>query len=110
MATVTVSKQFKENFDLWANDVVETGEWTKAQIEGVPGHEDEHIRMGFKGILRAYELADGPDRLRDTLMFVLPDGSYTKAAIDCPKRRFAAWDAFFAEKADEIRRPMRKAA
>lgn len=109
MATVTVTKQFRDNFDIWAKHVVEFGEWTQAQIEGVPGHEDEHIRMGFKGILRAYELADGPDRLRDTLMFVLPDGSYTKAAIDCPKRRFAAWDAFFSDRVAEIKNLSRKA-
>lgn len=105
MTTVTVTKQFRDNFEVWAKSVVESGEWTREQMEGVPGHSDEMQALGFKGILRKFELADGPDRLRDTLMHRLPDGSYTKAAIDCPKRRFAAWDSFFAEKANEARNP-----
>ena len=110
MATVTVSKKFKENFDLWAKDAIESGEITKDQLDGIPGHSDEMIALGFKGILRKFELADGPDRLRDEFVIRLPDGSYSKSAIDCPKRRFAAWDAFFAEKADEIRNGWRKSA
>lgn len=108
MATVTVTKQFKENFELWAKDAIESGEMTKAQLEGVPGDPDEMVALGFRGILRKFELADGPDLLRAEFEIRLPDGSYNKAAIDCPKRRFAAWDAFFAEKADEIRNRYRK--
>lgn len=110
MATVTVTKQFKDNFDTWAADVIERGEWTKAQMEGIPGHADEMQAIGFKGILRKFELSDGPDRLRDTLMHRLPDGSYTKSAIDCPKRRFAAWDAYFSEQAEIIRSRSRRSA
>lgn len=112
MAEVRVTREFKENFDLWATDVVDQRTWTKEEIDGL------------KGLMREYELADGPDRLRDKLVFFTPEGQEQPAAIDDPKERFQYWNRFFAEQAHDIRRrqllgagvsdrmrkPMRKAA
>lgn len=99
MAEVKVTKQFKDNFDLWAGFVVDRGEWTQEEIEGL------------KDLLRRYELADGPDRLRDDLVHYTPEGKEKPSAINDPKDRYKYWDRFFSDKADEIRSLyMRKAA
>ena len=90
MAEVKVTKQFKDNFDIWANFVVDRGEWSQEEIEG------------FKQLLREYELADGPDRLRDDLVHYTPEGKEQPSAINDPKERYRHWDRFFAEKAVEI--------
>jgi hypothetical protein len=90
MAEVKVTKQFKDNFDIWANFVVDRGEWSQEEIEG------------FKQLLREYELADGPDRLRDDLVHYTPEGTEKPSAINDPKERYRYWDRFFAQKAAEI--------
>lgn len=92
MAEVRVTKQFKENFDLWASDVVAFGDWTTEEIDG------------FKRLLREHELADGPDTLRDTLVHYTPDGHEKPSAINDPKERYQYWSSYFQSKADEIRR------
>lgn len=91
MAEVRVTRAFKENFDLWSSYVISTGDWTHGDIEGL------------KGLLRDYELADGPDRLRDDLVHYTPEGVDKPSAINNPKDRFDYWDRFFASKAGEIR-------
>lgn len=99
MAEVRVTKQFKENFDKWASFVVESGKWTQAEIDEL------------KILMRNYELADGPDRLRDDLVHYTPDGVEKPSAINDPKERYAYWDRFFSMKAIEIDRlRLRKAA
>ena len=112
MAEVRVTKQFKENFDLWAADAVESKRWDQDEIEG------------FKKLMREFELADGPDRLRDDLVHYTPEGVEQPRAIDDPKKRFEYWNDYFAAMAGEIRsrqamaaglalrmsQPMRKAA
>jgi hypothetical protein len=80
MSQVRVTKQFKEDFDLWADHVIRTGAWTSEDVEGL------------KKLMREYELADGKDRLRDHLI-----------AIDDPKDRYNLWAAFFADEAASIR-------
>lgn len=91
MAEVRVTKEFKDNFDLWAADVVDRKEWTAEQIEGL------------KDVMRKHELADGPDTLRDTLVHYTPEGVEQPSAINDPKERFRYWNDFFAAKAAEIR-------
>lgn len=103
MAEVRVTKQFKENYDLVIADWIESGDWTEAKAYGVPGADDEFVALGLIGLMRKYELADGPDRLRATLVNYTPDGKEQPAAIDSPKDRFDYWEKFFAAKAGEIR-------
>lgn len=91
MAQVRVTRQFKENFDLWAEEAVSSGDWTQDQMDGL------------KEIMRKHELADGPDTMRDTLVNYTPEGVELPAAINDPKDRFDYWDKFFASKAAEIR-------
>lgn len=92
MAEVRVTKEFKENFDLWAEDAIDYKDWTADGIDGL------------KKLMREYELADGPDRLRDTLVHFTPEGKEQPSAINDPKERYGYWNRFFAEKANEIRR------
>lgn len=98
MADVRVTKQFKENFDLWAADVVDAKTWTAEEVEG------------FKKLMREYELADGPDRLRDTLVHYTPEGNEAPSAIDDPKKRFEYWDNYFASQAGHIKQRQAMAA
>ena len=97
MAEVRVTKQFKENFDLWAADVIACGDWTQEEM-------DE-----FKVLMRQYELADGPDRLRDTLVAYTPEGKEIPVAINDPKERYRHWDEYFAGRANDIRLRQRNA-
>jgi len=98
VAEVRVSKQFKDDFDTWANHVVQWKEWTQEEIDGL------------KQLMRDYELADGPDRLRDTLVHFTPDGKEHPSAIDDPKMRYGMWANWFADEANTIRNRVRKAA
>lgn len=91
VAEVRVTKQFKENFDLWAADLVDAKTWTAEEVDG------------FKNLMREYELADGPDRLRDTLVHYTPEGNEAPSAIDDPKKRFEYWDNYFASQAGQIK-------
>ena len=90
MSEIRVTKQFKDNFDTWSDFVVDRGEWTLDEIGGL------------KRLLREYELADGPDRLRDELVHYTPEGKEKPSAINDPKERYRHWDRFFSEKAAEI--------
>lgn len=86
MATVTVTKQFKEDFDLWSADAIDRGEFTKSDM-------DE-----FKAMLRK-DFQPGPDQLREP-----------PARLDNYEDRIRVWSVFFADKADQIRKLLRKAA
>ena len=70
MATVT--RQFKANFERWAARVVEAGEWTEQEIEGL------------KDLLRK-DFTPGPDQVRDTMN-----------KIDDHEERYKLWDDYFA--------------
>ena len=85
MATVTVTREFRDNFELWAADVVASGEYTHADMDEL------------KGMLRK-EFTPGPDPFREA-----PNN------VDNYETRIRIWTIFFAEKA-EVLRPKRKAA
>lgn len=70
MATVT--RKFKANFECWSARVVEAGEWTAQEIEGLK----ELLRKDF---------TPGPDQVRDA----------TKK-IDDHEERYKLWDDYFA--------------
>jgi len=90
--------------------MISSGEWTVEEMEGDKASDDEMIALGLRGILRKYELADGPDRMRDTLVHRLPDGSEVGSAINDPQARVALWDAYFADEAEMIRARHRRTA
>lgn len=90
MATVRVTKQFKDDFDFVMADYVEQGTWTLEEVEGL------------KKLMREYELADGPDRLRDKLVHYVGEEART-SAIDDPKDRYNYWASYFADEAQIIR-------
>lgn len=95
MAEVRVTKKFKEDFDLWAADSVESGYWSQQEMDD------------FKEVMRKHELADGPDKLRDTLVLYTPQGKEIPAVINDPKDRYQYWADYFAGRANDIRLRMR---
>ena len=86
MTTVTVTKQLKEDFDLWAKHAMDNGEFSVEDM------------TELKTMLRQ-DLQPGPDKLRDG-----------PAVMNDYVERIRVWTAFFADKADQIRSPYRKAA
>lgn len=97
MATVTVTKQFKDDFDLWAADAIDGGEYTKADMDEL------------KALLRK-DFQPGPDQLRDGLEFITAAGLAVPAAIDDYVERIRVWSVFFADKAEQLRALHRRAA
>ena len=75
MATVT--KAFKENYDFWIANRVESGEFTPTDAE--------ELRVMIRK-----DLTPGPDQFR-------------QFAIDDHEERFKLWDDFFAAECAEIR-------
>lgn len=78
MTTVTVTKQFKEDFDLWAKHAMDNGEFSVEDM------------TELKTMLRQ-DLQPGPDKLRDG-----------PAVMNDYVERIRVWTAFFADKADQI--------
>jgi len=90
MGQVRVSVEFKQNFDIWSEEVLYQKTWSQEEMEG------------FKKILRESELADGPDLLRDQMVHYTPEGLEKPSAIDDPKERFRFWNQYFASEAQRI--------
>ncbi len=97
MATVTVTKQFKDDFDAWAADRLSAGIFTKDEM------------TEFKAMLRI-DFAPGPDQLRAGYEIINAAGVTEPVAIDNHEERYRVWSVYFADEASQIRRPMRKAA
>lgn len=97
MATVTVTKEFKDNFDLWAANAIDCGDYTKADMDEL------------KGLLRK-DFAPGPDQLREGYKVINAAGVTVPAAIDDYVERIRVWSVFFSDKADSLRKLNRRAA
>lgn len=97
MATVTVTKQFKDDFDLWEKEAIRFGEFTKDDMDEFK----EMLRRDFK---------PGPDQLREGLTAINEAGLEVPLAIDNYEDRINVWTVFFADKAKQIRTMWRKAA
>jgi len=97
MATVTVTKQFKEDFDLWANHAIAHGDFSTEDM------------AELKGLLRK-DFQPGPDQLREGLTFITEAGLTIPATIDDCVERIRVWTNFFADKAEQLRKPMKVAA
>lgn len=88
MATVT--RQFKEDFEVWAANQVATGKFTEAEIEEL------------KDMLRR-DLTPGPDQLREGLTVITAAGLEVPATIDDHEERYRLWADYFAAEAAAIR-------
>lgn len=95
MATVT--RKFKDDFDTWASDRIESGQFTNDEMEEL------------KGMLRI-DFAPGPDQLRAGYSFLNEKGITIPATIDDHEERYRVWSDYFAAEANTIRGTDRKAA
>lgn len=90
MATVTVTKQFKEDFEIWAKEQLRTGVFSQDEM------------TEFKALLRI-DMAPGPDQLRAGLEVINEAGVTVPAMIDSYEDRIKCWTDFFSVCANEIR-------
>ena len=81
MATVT--RKFKEQFDIWATRKLSDGDFTNQEMEDL------------KVLLRK-DFAPGPDQLREGLTFIKAAGVEVPATIDDHEERYRVWDEYFA--------------
>lgn len=95
MATVT--RQFKEDFDTWANDRIACGQFTQPEMDDL------------KALLRI-DFAPGQDQLRAGYSFLNEKGITIPATIDDHEERYRVWSDYFAAEANTIRGTDRKAA
>lgn len=95
MATVT--KQFRNNFEAWAQCKIDACEWTLAEIEGL------------RAMIRK-DLTPGPDQLRGECEFLTIAGVKMPATIDDHDARYRLWDGFFAAELADIQLMQRQAA
>lgn len=88
MATVT--RKFRDDFEVWAADRIARGEFTDSEI------------TELKDILRR-DLDPGPDQLREGLTKIAAAGVEVPAAIDDHEKRYRYWADFFDAEATLIR-------
>ena len=95
MAAVTVTKQFKDDFDLWANHAISCGDFSADDM------------AEFKALLRI-DFQPGQDQLREGLTLITEAGLTIPATIDDYVERIRVWTNFFADKAEQLRNQYRK--
>lgn len=89
MATVT--RKFRDDFDLWAADRLAKGEFSESEM------------TELKDMLRR-DLEPGADQLRAGLTVIVAAGVEVPAAIDDHEERYRLWADFFAAEAEVIRK------
>ena len=97
MAEVRVTKSFKDDFDVWAEDRLRHGDFTQEDM------------TEFKAMLRK-DMAPGPDQLREGLKFITAAGLEVPATIDNYEDRIKCWTNYFSACASEIRARYKVAA
>lgn len=90
MTTVTVTKQFKEDFDLWAANAIQCGEFTNDDM------------AEFKVMLRK-DMQPGPDQIREGYKAINAAGVEIPVAIDGYEDRIKVWSVFFSDAAKNLR-------
>ena len=80
MATVT--RKFKEQFDIWAANKIANGDFTNQEMEDL------------KALLRK-DFTPGPDQIRAGLTFIKAAGVEVPATIDDHEERYRVWDEYF---------------
>jgi hypothetical protein len=97
MGQVTVTRKFKDDFDVWAEYKVRWGDFTKEEIDELK-------------IMLRKDFAPGPDQLRAGVEIINEAGVAVPAMIDNYEDRIKCWTDYFAASAAEIRESWRKAA
>lgn len=86
----TVSKKFRDDFELWAADRIAGGDFSLAEM-------DE-----FRDMLRR-DVSPGPDQLRAGIVAIIAPGVEIPAAIDDHEERYSLWEDYFAAEAAILR-------
>jgi len=94
MATVT--RAFKEQFDIWAARKIADGDFTVESMEEL------------KSMLRK-DFTPGPDQLRDGLGFLTNSGVAIPATIDDHEERYRVWNAYFTSENAEYEKARKSA-
>ena len=94
---VTVTKQFKEDFDTWSAERIKWGDFTREEM------------AEFKEMLRK-DMAPGKDQLREGLEVINAAGVTVPAMIDNYEARIKCWTDYFAYCAKAIRQGWKVAA
>lgn len=97
MAQVRVTKQFKDDFEVWAADRLHYKDFTPEDM------------VEFKEMLRK-DMTPGPDQLREGLTLINQAGVEVPAMIDNYEDRIKAWTDYFSACASEIRARYKVAA
>lgn len=79
-----MTRKFKEDFDLWAQQRIADGDWSAEEIEGL------------RTMIRA-DLMPGPDKMRASLMVLDSMGVARPAMIDDHEERHRLWAQFFSD-------------
>jgi hypothetical protein len=87
MATVT--REFRNNFENWAQRKIDACHFTLAEIEDL------------RGLIRK-DLTPGPDQLRGECEFLTAAGVKIPATIDDHEERYRLWESFFAARCKEL--------
>ncbi len=85
-----VTKLFRDNFEMFAADRVDSGEFTQEEMEEL------------KALIRK-DLEPGPDQIRHGVDCLMIAGVKIPATIDDEAERYRLWDEFFAAEAEDVK-------
>lgn len=88
---VTVTRKFRDDFEIWAADRITRGQFTPLEMEE------------FRNLLRQ-DLAPGPDQLREGLSVIIAPGVEVSAAIHDHTERYRLWADCFSAEAEAMKR------
>lgn len=91
------TRQFRDNFEAWAQHQLDACNYTLSEIEGL------------RGMIRK-DITEGPDQLRGECVFLTSKGVKIPATIDDHEERYRLWDGFFAAELADIELMARQAA
>ncbi len=97
MSKLTVTRQFRDDFEMFADDRIATGVFLPEEIEGL------------RKLIRI-DLTPGPDQLRGECEYLNSKGVAQPAVIDDEVERYRLWAAFFADECESIRKQRRNSA
>ena len=97
MSDVRVTKQFKDDFDTWAEDRLRNGDFTAEEMDEM------------KSMIRI-ELKPGPDQLRQGVEAINAAGVVVPVTIDSNEERYKVWSNYFSAEAKDIKSRARKIA
>ena len=85
-----VTKLFRDNFDLFSADRVDSGEFTQEEM------------AELKALIRK-DIEPGPDQIRQEVDCLMIAGVKIPTTIDDDAERYRLWNDFFAAEAEDIK-------